>query len=88
MKGSTVLISIPGGEPPQLPDRGARPPSLRGFPGDGGLSGPAPAADLPGGHGPALRPGPGPPPTGDGRAGRPGVLHLQRAGCGKGPGKG
>jgi len=44
----------PGGEPPQLHDRGARSHALRGCPGDGGVRGPGPQADLQGGHHPAL----------------------------------
>ena len=63
-----------------------KPPSLRGCQGDGGVPGPGPKADLQGGHGPALRAGS--PPAEDNGAGRPGVLHLQRAGCGKRPGQG
>ena len=42
------------GEPPQLPDRGARPAALRGCKGAGGICCPAPETDLQGGHSPAL----------------------------------
>jgi hypothetical protein len=53
-------MTIPTGEPPQLPDRRARPVALRGCREDGGVSGPGPQADLQGGHHPALRAGSGP----------------------------
>ena len=79
----------PGGEPPQPTDRRARPAALRGCREEnGGVPGPGPQAGLQGGHSAALCPGDGPAPAEDRRAGRPGVLHLQRAGCGKGPGEG
>ncbi len=48
------------------------------------LPGPGPQADLQGGYGPALRPYLDSPATRNvARAGRPGVLHLRRAGSGQ-----
>ena len=44
---------------------------------------PRPSGRPPGGYHPALRAGAGPSPAKDNRIGRPGVLHLQRAGSGK-----
>jgi hypothetical protein len=68
----------PGGEPPQLPDRGARPHALRRCQADGGVCRPGPQADLQRGDHPALLACAGPASAEDDRVGRLSVLHLRR----------